>query len=189
MNNRYCLFFIFFFISISNAGSNQNAVVCNQKYALCTSAQCIPDPRHSDYAICSCVVKQGESVGYQSCDKRHPKQAEFKVKKIISTFSFEQFSSKKSLTCPSGKPWTDCVDAPCTVDPMNANKAICSCKIKHDQTFITFGGNCDLSACSMGFWSGSLISSSNVLRKALLEKANSDENTGKEIICPVSETR
>ncbi|MFC3909132.1 hypothetical protein ACFORL_08595 [Legionella dresdenensis] len=185
MSYRYLLFFIFFFISASYAGVAKDAIVCNQEYALCTSAPCIPDPRHPDYAICSCDVEQGDSVGYKKCGKRAPRQAAFKVKKVISTFSFKQFNHKKSLTCPRGKPWTDCVDAPCTVDPMNAKKAICSCKIKHEQTFVTFGGNCDLSTCSTGFWSGSMLSSSAALRKALLEKLNITENPWTKIACPL----
>lgn len=188
MKYCYSLFFIFFFVSATYAGSTKNAIACDQEYALCTSAPCIPDPRHPDYAICSCVVEQGDSVGYKQCEHRKPKQAAFKVKKIISTFSFKQFSTKKNLTCPRGKPWTDCLDAPCTVDPRNASKAICSCKIKHDQTFVTLGGNCDVNTCSTGFWSGAMISSSIALRKALLGKSYSSESSDTKTLCPVSET-
>lgn len=187
MNYRYyLLFFTFFFISTTHAEATKNAIVCNQEYALCTSAPCIPDPRDSEYAICTCDVEQGDSAGYEKCDKRNPKQTAFKVKNIISTFSFKQFSNKKSLTCPKDKPWTDCLDAPCTVDPMNANKAICSCKIKHDQAFVTLGGNCDLTTCSTGFWSGAMISSSTALRQALLEKLNITNAQLTQNACPIN---
>lgn len=186
-----CYYFVFltcFVISAVYAGTPKKAVVCNQDYALCTSASCIPDPRHAEYAICVCEVERGESIGYKTCDARRPKNMAFQVKKITSTFSFKQFSSKKSLTCPRGKPWTDCVDAPCIVDPMHADKAICSCKIKQDQTFVTLGGNCDANTCSTGFWSGSMISSSKALRKALLKHLDISENPWTNISCPVSQT-
>lgn len=145
-------------------------IICTQEYALCTSAPCVPDPRHPDYAICSCVVENGESIGYKTCQQRAPQTKPFNSKQLISTFSFKQFSSKKSLNCPQGMPWTNCLDAPCTVDPMDASKAICSCKIDHTQAFFTFGGDCNSKTCANGFWSGATKASGILLRKALLKK-------------------
>jgi len=160
-------------------------IVCNQEYALCTSAQCVPDPRHADMAICSCVVENGNSVGYKSCNERTPKSKQFKVKRLISTFSFKQFATKKGMSCPRGKPWTNCLDAPCNVDPLRAGKAICSCKINHDQDFITFGGGCDSSQCATGFWSGATLRTSNALRKAMLENINVTQDPWPSVACPV----
>lgn len=184
MKFMYCyLALIFcFFVNHVQATPN-NPIVCEQEYVLCTSAPCIPDPRHSNYAICSCDVEKGNSVGYKSCDARAAKIKPFKVKQLISTFSFKQFKSKKSMSCPRGKPWTDCVDAPCTVNPMDGTKAICSCKIKHNQSFITFGGSCELDTCSTGFWSGSMSSSSTQLRNSLLNKLNITKNPWTNISC------
>jgi hypothetical protein len=51
--------------TFSLAASQAKPIVCKQEYALCTSAPCIPDPRHPDFAICSCVVEKGDSVGYK----------------------------------------------------------------------------------------------------------------------------
>lgn len=189
MNTHHHLVFLAcFIISTACTGAPDKTIICNQDYALCTSASCIPDPRHAEYAICVCDVEQGESIGYTTCDIRRPHPIAFQVKKITSTFSFKQFSSKKSLTCPPGRPWTDCIDAPCTVDPMHADKAICSCKINHDQSFVTFGGNCDTNTCSTGFWSGAMISSSQALREALLKHLDLSDNPWINIHCPVSKT-
>jgi hypothetical protein len=156
-----------------------------QEYALCTSAPCIPDPRHSDYAICSCAVENGDSVGNKNCKQRIPKQDQFNVKQVISTFSFEQFKTKKSMTCAKGTPWTDCVDAPCTVNPMDPTKAICSCKINYDQAYFTFGGDCDTKTCATGFWSGATTSAGTLLRKSLLE-VTKDRSQSIANSCPVN---
>lgn len=153
---------------ISSVWAAPKPVVCDQEYALCTSAPCIVDPRHPDMGICSCDVLQGNSVGYKTCEQRQPKNQALNTKQVISTFSFEQFSTKKSMVCKKGKPWTDCVDAPCTVNPMDPTKAICSCKINHDQVFQTFGGQCDAKTCDTGFWSGATPTAGAALRGALL---------------------
>ena len=173
-----------FVINDSYAVTHGKPVICNQEYVLCTSAPCIPDPRHPDYAICSCVVEKGESIGYKSCEERAPKEVKFKVKQLISTFSFEQFKTKKSLTCAKGIPWTNCVDSPCTVNPRDPSQAICSCKILNEQSFLTFGGNCEVKNCENGFWSGATIEADSSLRKPLLKKLNTSADSLANSICP-----
>ncbi|MFT3742279.1 MAG: hypothetical protein QM752_06395 [Gammaproteobacteria bacterium] len=176
-----------FLVNLSSYAAMQTIpIVCNQEYALCTSAPCIPDPRHSNYAICACVVEKGDSVGYKACEQRAPTQDHFKVRHIVSTFSFVQFSTKKSMTCSKGTPWTNCVDSPCTIDPMDSTKAICSCPIKHDQEFFTFGGHCDTSTCVTGFWSGATTSTGASFRNVLLEKLKLPSNSWSNTACPLS---
>ncbi|MCL9684446.1 hypothetical protein [Legionella maioricensis] len=178
MKNCYLILMLLlsFFTVSSYAASKDQPIICIQEYALCTSAPCIPDPRNPDYAICSCVVETGDSIGYQTCAKRAPQKGPFKTRQLSSTFSFKQFNTKKSMSCARGKPWTDCLDAPCTVNPRDKKKAICSCKINHDQDFVTFGGGCDVATCATGFWSGATITTSKALRKSLLEKLNITQN-------------
>ena len=186
---KYCYFAIFLIITklsgLSYAVQNK-PIVCTQEYALCTSAPCIPDPRHPDYAICSCAVENGNSVGYKNCKKRMPRQELFNAKQVISTFSFEQFKTKKSMSCVKGTPWTDCVDAPCTVNPLDQTKAICSCKISQDQGYFTFGGDCDTKTCATGFWSGTIPSASTLLRNALLEVTNEPSKSIANSCAPVN---
>ncbi len=167
---------LFLFSHCLNATAQGKPIVCKQAYALCTSAPCIPDPRHPDYAVCSCVVEKGESAGFKTCAERVPKQKQFNTTQLTSTFSFEQFSTKKSINCEKGMPWTNCVDAPCTVDPMNPTKAICSCKIDHTQAFFTFGGDCDTKTCATGFWSGATTAAGVVFQNAMFEKLNITKN-------------
>ncbi|KTC66753.1 hypothetical protein Lbir_3055 [Legionella birminghamensis] len=158
-------------VIISNGFSEPSAipVVCDQEYALCTSARCIPLPGSSDDAICDCVVEKGKSVGFTSCDQRKPGEDKYKAASIVSTFSFEQFSTKRPINCSQGMPWTNCVDMPCTVDPQNKKRALCKCKIDNTQAFFTFGGDCDISTCATGFWSGSTPETAAILRKALMQ--------------------
>lgn len=161
-------------------------IICNQDYALCTSAACVPDPRHANYALCSCVIEKGNSAGYTSCAKRMPKQGQFKTKYLVSTFSFEQFNSKKSMVCSKGMPWTNCVDAPCTVNPLEPNKALCSCAINYSQSFVTFGGECNVATCVNGFWSGATISTSHALRQALSSTLKIMNNPWPNMACPLT---
>ena len=146
-----------------------SATLCNQTYALCSAARCIPDPRQTGYAICHCEVINGISVGFTSCQKRTPVTNDDNTLRIISTFSFEN-GTKSSMICPNGTLWTDCIDAPCTVNPENSKKAICSCPIKTKSVMITFGGYCKTSTCNTGFWSGATPETSSFLRNTL-EKA------------------
>lgn len=173
-SNLIVFILLSFFITSTYAATMVKPIVCAQQYALCTSAPCVPDPRHPDVAICSCVVEKGNSVGYKTCDERAPKQVKFNVMQVISTFSFAQFATKKSMTCAKDMPWTNCVDAPCTVNPMDTTKAICSCKIITNQAFFTFGGDCDSKTCQTGFWSGATTTAATLFRNVLLEKTQDE---------------
>jgi hypothetical protein len=185
---KYCYLILFllinFIINPALAATSAKPVICTGQYALCTSAPCIPDPRHPDYAICSCAVENDDSAGYASCEKRAPKQDQFKVTQIVSTFSFDQFKTKQAMNCAKGIPWTDCVDAPCTIDPMDTSKAICSCKIDHTQAYFTLGGGCDTKTCATGFWSGQTPAAGTVFRNALMKKQNLTGNPWPNLACP-----
>ncbi len=172
--------FLFFFLSAIYANEPATPIVCDQEYALCTSARCIPTPGSSTKAICDCVVNKGKSVGYKTCQQRLPRQDKYKVTSLISTFSFAQFATKTPMNCPEGSPWTNCVDMPCTVDPQNPKHALCNCKINDTQAFFTFGGDCNTNTCSTGFWSGATETTGVILRNALIKKMNPKPNTSPE---------
>jgi len=133
--------------------------VCDQQYALCSAAQCVPNPDNPDEAICFCTVLEGKSLGKSTCDQRVPHTDQQGVRHVISTFSFGEASTKKVMTCPDGTPWTDCLDQPCVVDPLDPSKAICMCKIVRTGSFQTYGGDCDQSTCEKGYWSGATVES------------------------------
>lgn len=150
------------------AAASSRAIVCDQAYALCTSAPCVPDPQNPHRSICDCVVQHGKSAGFTACEKRKPYVDQHKATHLVSTFSFEQFASKKSLSCSKGMPWSNCVDMPCTVDPQHPKHAICLCQLGARDAFFTFGGGCDSNTCATGFWSGATKGpASDALRDAL----------------------
>lgn len=157
-------------------------IICNHTYALCTSAQCIPDPQNSSQTICFCSVHMGESVGYTSCQARLPKTDEFNVTHLISTFSFDEFATKNVMTCPNGTPWSYCLDQPCIVDPMNPDKAICKCKLYTKGAIRTLGGHCNTKTCKTGFWSGATPQSNEENVKSLSEALQLEKTPGKH--CP-----
>lgn len=161
------VFVIFIFVSAGHSASAPRAIVCEQAYALCTFAPCQPDTKNLHRSICNCVVQKGKSAGFTSCEKRKPYKDQEGIH-LVSTFSFEQFAAKKSLNCPSGMPWSNCVDMPCRIDPQNPAHAICVCELNTTQAFFTFGGNCDSHTCASGYWSGATKgANSDALRDAL----------------------
>lgn len=149
--------------------SKDKNIICEQQYALCTSARCIPNPNNPDEATCFCEVLPGKSLGHTSCNKRIPRIDQMGIKRVTSTFSLAQFPSKKTMTCPSGKPWTDCLDQSCTVDPQDPSRAICLCKVVRTGEFQTMGGSCDTATCDTGYWSGATVEANSSNIQALIQ--------------------
>jgi hypothetical protein len=133
--------------------------LCNQPYALCTSALCVPQPDDPTKAICYCDVNTGPNMSTISCEKLKPSTDANGIRTVYSTFSLEQFKAgKKSMKCPSGTPWTWCLNKKCTVDPSNPKKANCLCDVMRTGEWTTLGGSCDTTTCKTGYWSGASLS-------------------------------
>jgi hypothetical protein len=136
--------------------------LCKHRYALCTSALCIPQPDDPTKAICLCAVEEGASMASVPCNTIGPATDANGIRTVYSAFSLEQFKQgKKVLTCPSGTPWTWCLNKRCTVDPSNPKNAICVCNVLRTGEWITLGGNCDTGTCSTGYWSGATVKDFN----------------------------
>lgn len=136
-------------------GATPNMQLCKHQYALCTSAPCIPQPDDPTKAICFCDVEEGASMSSAPCNTIQPSTDAKGIRTVYSSFSLEQFKQgKKVLTCPSGTPWSWCLNKRCTVDPLNPKKAICTCDVLRTGEWITLGGNCDSATCTTGYWSG-----------------------------------
>jgi len=128
--------------------------LCQQQFALCTSAPCIPEPGDPKVAICSCDVEDGPSLASVACDTVKPSTDANGIRTVYSQFALKQWQQgKKTLKCPSGTPWTWCLDKPCTVDPANPKKAICACDVVRTGEWITAGGNCNRATCNTAYWS------------------------------------
>jgi len=135
--------------------AKSNMQLCKHPYALCTSALCIPQPGDPTKAICFCAVEEGASMASVPCNTIEPSTDANGIRTVYSAFSLEQFKQgKKVLTCPTGTPWTWCLNKRCTVDPSNPKKAVCVCDVLRTEEWITLGGNCDTSTCKTGYWSG-----------------------------------
>ena len=134
--------------------SSSNFAVCNQPFALCTTAPCVPVPGSSTLSTCSCIVQDGPSLGQVSCDKRKPGINSQGQHLLTSNYAFVNSATNKVMTCTGNHPWTDCLDQPCIIDPQNSNQAICTCPIKNSETFLTYGGECNTASCSTTLYSG-----------------------------------
>jgi hypothetical protein len=70
--------------------SNSNNYLCEQQYALCTSAPCMPRLGDPTKAICSCDVLEGRSMATEPCDTLLPSTNADGVRTVYSTFSLDQ---------------------------------------------------------------------------------------------------
>jgi hypothetical protein len=172
---------------LSQAGfaksTQQGNVVCDQPYALCTTATCVPMPGTKDKALCFCNIFSGASYGTTSCEHRKPSVDSHNNHYLFSTFSFEDYATNAMMTCPAGTPWTFCLDKPCQVDPRNSNQAICSCDIIRTGEYITLGGECNTSTCGNTLYSGASVADIKQAAQILLKKLNLKKSPIR--ICPV----
>ena len=126
------------------------AWLCDQRYALCTTAACKPSPSDPGIAICECFVLDGDFMGYKTCAQRAPS-----ARRVVSTFSTQNVNQEFSvMTCPASAPWANCVDAKCTVGRKDPTRAICPCQIVEQGPSFAFGGHCDTDTCTSVIWSG-----------------------------------
>lgn len=158
---RTLLLVLLFLITVVSAAAADagKGFVCEGLYALCTSAPCIPDPTDPEKkAVCSCEVADGKSFGMKTCPEKKASTDANGVTKVTSTFSFAQAPMKPVLVCPAGKPWTNCLDSPCIVDPRDPLHAVCTCGIERSGAFVTLGGDCNTITCDTAYWSGATFS-------------------------------
>lgn len=138
-------------------------VICPGKFALCTSAPCMPDPNDASRTICDCEVTTGLNFAFDSCKARIPTTAEDGSTRVVSTYGLVQAPMKPVMTCPAGTNWSDCLGVPCTVDPRNPERAICSCKLvtpeDNAEDYVTYGGACNQLSCDTAFWSAATVES------------------------------
>ena len=125
------------------------AWLCNQPYALCTTASCEVSKTDPNIAVCHCVVQNGYSLGNTSCTQRKPSGDT-----LVSSFSTQNVNSNfHVMTCPANTPWANCLDMTCQVDATNPALANCQCQLVKTGTPLTFGGGCDTSTCKTVIWS------------------------------------
>ena len=136
--------------------------LCQQQFALCTSAPCIPAPGNPKVAICRCDVEEGPNLA-TGCVRHRQAQHGFQWHSdgLFPVRAQAICAGQETLKCPTGTPWTWCLNKPCTVDPANPGKAICACDIVRTGEWITAGGNCNTATCKTAYWSGAPVSDFN----------------------------
>lgn len=125
------------------------AWLCNQTFALCTTAPCVPSKTDPGISVCDCVVVNGYSVGFRNCSDRA--QSGDKVRSAFSTVNVN--ANFGVLTCPSGVPWANCLDVECEIDPTNPAVAKCQCLTVTTGESRTFAGGCETATCTSTIWS------------------------------------
>ena len=136
---------------------------CNQSYALCIRARCVPGVRLTqsityaqDTAVCECDMRQGWSMGPGSCDDRKVTLDPVTGNSYtISTYSNLYNAVDQTLVCPESRPWAWCYGAPCVVDSKDPSKAWCTCPVT-TSSYATLGGDCDRTSCS-DLWSAATL--------------------------------
>jgi len=144
---------------LGGTDDSARGVVCEGRYALCSSASCTPIPVYDvksgkivvGKALCDCVVANGPSLGDRSCADRAP-QGDGRY--LVAAFSFGETAIHPAMGCPTGGAWASCDDQPCVVDPKDASKAQCTCQVRTDGEYQTLGGNCDKAKCGTTLWAG-----------------------------------
>jgi hypothetical protein len=126
---------------------------CNQTFALCNTALCQRSADDPSIANCHCVVLNGYSVGFKTCDERAQVGTS-----LWSTFSTANVNSEFGiLTCPVDAAWANCLDYPREMDARDPALATCQCAVVESGPFRTFGGRCDERTCTAGLLSGTSL--------------------------------
>jgi hypothetical protein len=132
------------------------AYLCNQPFALCTTAPCTVSETDPTVVNCDCVVINAWSVGHKSCQERAQNgqtlYSDFATTNVNQGFAI--------LECPENARWANCVDMPCTVDKLNPATAVCACQLVETGPSFTFGGGCETATCTETIWSGATAATS-----------------------------
>jgi peroxiredoxin len=125
------------------------AWLCDQRYALCTSAKCVPSKDDPKISVCRCKIARGYSVGFKNCQARAPKG-----NRLHSNFSLQDVNAKtRVMTCSAEGLWAQCLDVACRVEADHPRHAKCQCVNMRTDEFLTFGGDCDTATCATAIWS------------------------------------
>ena len=168
-----CLVLLFTLVSAGRAAT-LHPIVCDSPYALCNAAACQQIPNTKDRALCTCSMWEGKNIGFSSCKQRAKQATLHEQTKLLSTFSFGGMHYKY-MTCPSGKPWTTCLDQSCLVDKNDPRRAYCNCKIQEGTPYVTFAGMCEKNACDKSMWSGAKVQDNLHFMKLLQEAMHVDK--------------
>lgn len=141
-----------------DAISIDGAWFCNQTFALCNTALCDRTHDNPSIANCHCVVLNGYSIGFKTCEER----AQVGTSLWSNFFTANVNSEFGILTCPGDAAWANCLDYPCEMDARDPALARCQCAVLKSGPFRTFGGRCDEGNCTAELLSGTPLDTPGV---------------------------
>jgi hypothetical protein len=137
------------------AENSAEYIVCESTYALCTTAPCEPIAGQEGTVSCACEVKTGYSLGEKPCQAERDTA---EGKEIKSRY----FPIKSYAICANDRPWANCLDSPCIVDPSDPSKATCACPVEKDQgPYVVVTETYDASTCTTSMWSSATVVDAN----------------------------
>jgi hypothetical protein len=138
-------------------------IVCKSTYALCTSAFCTAIPGNDDQVSCACTVETGYSAGLSPCQ---PITVTPEGTQIVSRY----FPIRSYAVCNNSRPWANCVDSPCIVDPNGSSFATCTCDLVQNQDQYIISNAVEQyssNSCSTGIISSATLTGANQLTEFL----------------------
>jgi hypothetical protein len=153
-------------LSGCTAESEADFKVCESTYALCTTAACTPIAGKEDTVSCACNVETGYSLGLKPCQQEVETS---EGKQIVSRY----YPIKSYVACDNDRPWANCLDSPCIVDPSDPSKAACACSVVKDQgPYLVVTDTYEASTCTTDLWSSATVTSATQVTDFL--KTNPD---------------
>lgn len=138
-------------------------IVCKSTYALCTGAPCIAIPGNDQDVSCGCIIQTGYSVATTMCQ---PPTVTPQGLQVISRY----FPIRSYAPCSNSRPWANCLDSTCIVDPVNSLYATCTCSIEQiqgDYLAVNAEEQYDSASCTTGVLSSATVTDANALTKFL----------------------
>ncbi len=135
-------------------------IVCESTYALCTGAPCTPIPGDAQDVSCACIVQTGYSAGLTQCQP--PTFTPDGGLQVLSRY----FPIRSYASCSNSRPWANCLDFPCIVDPTNSLVATCTCAVEQNQgayIAVNHEDQYDAASCTTGILSSATLTAANGL--------------------------
>lgn len=156
--NLVLVFFTIFLTFSPKLTLAADPYICKSQYALCTTAKCSPIPGQAGLSLCFCKTETGYSVGEKPC-----KEAET-TPEGYTAINSRYYPIGSYVSCSNARPWANCLDSPCIIDPSDPSKAVCTCPIVKDQgPYIIVSDTCNKSGCESGLTSSATVKSGDEL--------------------------
>ncbi len=68
------------------------------------------------------------------------------------------FPFKSYARCANNRPWANCYDKECVVDPKDPSKATCTCSVKENEgDYVMVTNSYSAETCTIGLWSSATL--------------------------------